>query len=79
MVVYTEWGVVTGGFIPVSKALAMTVLSIYDASGQLLFSGRLDRRGTRTLGAFGHVVVDENSVDEWVGAFGEAVAQMLRG
>lgn len=79
VVVYSEWGVATGGFVPTSKALTKNVLSIYDASGQLLYSGRLDHRGTRTLGAFGHVVVDQNTVDEWANAFGEAIAQLLHG
>lgn len=79
VVVYTEWGVVTGGFIPTSKALAKTVLSIYDASGTLLYTGRADRHGSRTLGALGHVVVDEGSIDEWVSAFGEAIAYLLQG
>ena len=41
-VVYAEWGVMTGGFVPTSKALSKNVLSIYDASGQLLCSTFMD-------------------------------------
>lgn len=78
VVIYAEWGVATGGMIPTSKALSKTVMSVYDASGQRLYHGRADRRGQRTLGAFGHVVVDENSIDEWVNAFGEAIARLLQ-
>ncbi len=75
-VVYAEWGVQTGGFIPTSKALSKTVMSIYNAAGQELYHGRADRVGSRTLGAFGRVVVDANSIDEWVGAFGAGIAQL---
>jgi hypothetical protein len=77
-VVYSEWGVATGGMIPTSKALAKTIVTIYDADGVRVASQRDDERGERTLGAFGRVVVDENSIDEWVGAFERSVALMVR-
>lgn len=76
-VIYTEWGVATGRFVPTSKALTKTVLSIYDASGIHVARTRLDARGQRTLGAMGAVVVDENSIGEWVGAFNESMQQMF--
>lgn len=77
-VVYAEWGVVTGGFIPTSKALSKTVVTIYDASGVRVAHQRVDERGERTLGALGHVVVDENSIDEWVMAFDRGLARMVQ-
>ena len=77
-VIYTEWGVATGGFIPTSKALAKTVVSIFDAQGVHVARTRLDDRGERTLGAFGHVVVDEGTIDEWVGAYGASITRMLQ-
>jgi hypothetical protein len=77
VVAYAEWGVATGGFVPTSKALSKNVISIYDASGAQVYHGRRDVRGQRTLGAFGHVVVDENSIGEWVNAFHEGVGQLL--
>jgi hypothetical protein len=76
-VIYSEWGVATGGFIPTSKALAKTVVSIYDSSGNLLWSGRDDQRGERTIGAMGAVVVDNNTVDEWVNAYGSSFANII--
>lgn len=75
--VYAEWGVTTGGFIPTSKALSKTVLSIVDANGRQLYYGRNDQTGQRTLGAFGQVVVDENSVGEWVEAYEVGFATLL--
>ncbi len=77
-VIYSEWGVATGGFIPTSKAMAKTILSIFDAQGVHIARTRLEDRGERTLGAFGHVVVDEGSIDEWVGAYGASLTRMLQ-
>lgn len=77
VVIYTEWGAISGGFIPTSKALTKTVVGIYDANGVELFHGRRDARGERTLGAFGHVVVDDGSIDEWVNAFTSSLATMF--
>lgn len=76
-VVYSEWGAKTGSFIPTSKALAKNVLSIYDASGVEVYHGRKDVMGERTLGAFGSVTLDDNSVVEWVNAFGRGIAALL--
>jgi hypothetical protein len=72
-VVYSEWGVATGGFVPTSKALSKNVVGLFDASGREVFRKRVDRRGRKTLGAFGRVVVDENSIDEWVEAYREGL------
>lgn len=77
-VIYSEWGVVTGGFVPTSKALTKTVLSIFDAQGVHVARTRVDGRGERTLGAFGHVVVDDTTIDEWVGAYGASITRMLQ-
>jgi hypothetical protein len=77
-VVHSEWGVATGGFIPTSKALATTTLSIFDSAGVHVARTRLQDRGERTLGAFGAVVVDDNSIDEWVGAYGASLARMMQ-
>lgn len=77
VVIYSEWGVASGGFVPTSKALTKTVVGVFDANGNELYHGRRDERGQRTLGAFGHVVVDENSIDEWVNAFNTSLGQMF--
>ena len=62
---------------PTSKPLAKTVLSIYDAAGNELYHGRKDMLGDRTLGAFGRVVVDEETVDDWILAFDRALTALL--
>lgn len=78
VVIHSEWGVATGGFVPTSKAMATTTLSIFDANGVHVARTRLQDRGERTLGAFGRVVVDDNSIDEWVGAYGASLARMMQ-
>ncbi|MBC7171036.1 MAG: hypothetical protein H5U40_01335 [Polyangiaceae bacterium] len=79
VVVYAEWGVKTGSFVPTSKALSKNVITIFDASGREIYHGRRDVMGERTLGAFGGVVVDENSITEWVNAFHRGIAELLAG
>lgn len=75
--VYSEWGAKTGSFVPTSKALVVTTLSIYDASGKLLYTKRTNALGTKTLGAFGSVVLDENSIEEWVGAYFQTLLDLV--
>lgn len=73
LVAYSEWAVATGRFIPTSKALAKNVVSVYDASGKQVFADRSDAQGDRTLGAMGSVVVDQNSIGEWVIAYDKGI------
>lgn len=76
-IIYSEWGVATGGFIPTSKALTKTVVSIYDQNGLQVAQQRLDARGERTLGAMGMVAVNDGTVDEWVNAYDRSLASMI--
>jgi hypothetical protein len=73
LIAYSEWAVATGRFIPTSKALAKNVVSIYDASGRKVFEDRADTQGDKTLGAMGSVVVDQNSIGEWVTAYDKGI------
>ncbi len=68
-IIYSEWGVRTGRFVPTSKALSKNLIGIYNAKGKQVFFGRNDQSGKKTLGGMGRVVVDENSIDEWVEAY----------
>lgn len=78
-VIYSEWTVATGSYVPTSKPLAKTRMSIYDCSGKQLYVGRKDEMGERTLGAGGQVVVDLETVDDWIAAYGRAFAILLAG
>jgi hypothetical protein len=73
LIAYSEWAVATGRFVPTSKALAKNVVSIYDASGKKVYEDRADAQGDRTLGAMGSVVVDQNSIGEWVNAYDKGI------
>jgi hypothetical protein len=73
LIAYSEWAVATGRFVPTSKALAKNVVSIYDAKGKQVFSDRSDAQGNKTLGAMGSVVVDQNSIGEWVLAYDKGI------
>jgi len=77
LVVYSEWSVAIGKMVPTSKALAKNVVALYDKDGKLVFTGRKDQMGTTTLGAYGKVVVNDETIDEWVGAFNEGVKFLL--
>ena len=69
MVIYSEWAVKTGKFVPTSKALTKNVISVYNKQGKQVFSGRKDQVGAKTLGFSGSVVVDENTINQWVDAY----------
>lgn len=73
LVVYSEWAVATGKFVPTSKSLAKNVVSIYDANGKQIYKGRKDAIGDKTLGGMGRVAVDENTIDQWVLAFKKGI------
>ncbi len=76
MVVYSEWAVATGRFIPTSKSLAKNVVSIYNAQGTQVYKGRKDQLGNKSLGAMGRVAVNENTIDEWVIAYEKGVSAL---
>ena len=69
LIAYSEWAVATGRFVPTSKSLAKNVVSIYDASGKKVYGDRADTQGNKTLGGMGRVVVDANTINEWVVAY----------
>ena len=79
LIVYSEWTVKTGRFVPTSKPLTKNVISIYDSSGKQVFKGRIDKMGAKSLGAFNSVVVDENTIDHWADAYKGAITAMYAG
>ena len=79
LVIYSEWAVKTGSFVPTSKPLTKNVVSIFDAAGKQVFKGRLDKMAPKTLGAFSAVFVDKDTIDLWVGAYQDSIAAMHAG
>ena len=76
-VIYSEWTVATGSFVPTAKALTKNVMSLYDANGQQVYNARQDAMGTQTLGAFGRVAVDESTIDQWVESYETALTTLV--
>lgn len=77
-VIYSEWAVATGKFVPTAKALTKNVVSIYSSTGERVYHARKDQLGRETLGAWGRVVVNEGTIDQWVDSYEVAVASLLR-
>ena len=77
-VIYSEWAVATGKFVPTAKALTKNVVSIYSATGERVYHARKDQLGRQTLGVWGRVVVNEGTIDQWVDSYEVAVASLLR-
>jgi hypothetical protein len=77
-VIYSEWAVATGRFVPTAKALTKNVVSIYAATGEVVYHARRDQVGNQTLGAWGRVIVDEKTIDQWVASYDLALATLLR-
>jgi hypothetical protein len=77
VLIYSEWGVKTGGFIPTSKALTKNVVSIYDASGAQIYNARRDMVGEKTLGAMGSVAVNQETIVQWVASYEKAMGELL--
>jgi hypothetical protein len=77
-VIYSEWTVATGKFVPTAKALTKNVVSIYSATGERIYHARKDQIGRRTLGAWGRVVVNEGTIDQWVDSYEVAVTSLLQ-
>ena len=79
VIIYSEWATKTGQFSPTTKPLTKNVVSIYDSSGKQEFKGRIDKMGNKTLGAFGAVYLDEDTIDFWVDAFEKSLTAMYAG
>lgn len=79
VIIYSEWATQTGRFSPTTKPLTKNVISIYNNAGKQEFTARIDKMGTKTLGAFGAVYVDEDTIDNWVESFENSLAAIYAG
>ena len=79
LIVYSEWTLKAGMFIPTNKAMTKNVFSIYDNTGEKIFKLRLDKVGKKTLGAMGRVFVDADTINQWSNSYNESVAAMYAG
>jgi len=74
MMVYSEWMIDSGKFVPTIKALTKNCFSMYNKNGQRLPYQRKDFRGERVIGGpFAGVHINEGTIDQWVNAYKKSV------
>lgn len=76
LIIYSEWAVATGKFVPTSKSLAKNVVSIFNAEGKQVYKGRRDSMGNKTIGSFNKVAVNEETIGQWVIAFETGITKL---
>lgn len=78
VVVYSEWSYSVGHFVPLKRALAKDVVSVWDRSGNLVFNKRVDETGVGVLGGpYGAIVVNDGTIKQWAGAYLKALDEIL--
>ena len=78
-VIYAEWAVKTGKFVPTSKALSKNVIGIYDNKGKQVYFGRSDKMGNAVIGGMGAVAVNEGTIKQWVVAYEKGLDALFAG
>ena len=81
VVVYAEWAVTLGKTVKAQRAQARVAASVWDESGKLVFTKRIERTGTGILGApYSPVLANESTLGQWsnayIKAFDQIAAQM---
>lgn len=78
VVVYSEWAWAQGHFVPTKRALAKDVVTVWDRSGNLVFSKRVDETGSGVLGGpYSPIVVNDGTIKQWGEAYIKALDQIL--
>jgi hypothetical protein len=79
VLVYSEWMIDSGKFIPTIKALTKNCFSMYSKDGTQVFYDRKDMRGTKVIGgAFAGVHINEGTIDQWIDAYGKSAEIVLK-
>jgi len=75
--IFSEWTVKTGGFVPLTKAVSKNIVSLWDAQGKKVFTRRVDKQGSRTIGGMGVKAVTADTVSEWTGTYKQSLDLIL--
>jgi hypothetical protein len=78
VVVYSEWATAQGQFVPVSKALAKNVVTVWDRSGNLVFNQRVDEMGDAVIGGPYVTVVNVGTIKQWSLAYNKSFDQIAQ-
>jgi hypothetical protein len=80
MLVYSEWRIVTGNTVPISRAKTLNLFSFYDKQGERIFYRRVDKLGTMVIGgaAVTASIANAKVLGEWTGTYQQALDVALR-
>jgi len=77
VLIFSEWTVRTGGFVPMTKAVTKNVFTMWDRDGNIIAKKRIDKMGTKTLGAMGIKAVNDDTINEWGNTTQNALDQII--
>lgn len=75
--IFSEWTAKTGGFVPLTKAVSKNIVSLWDAQGKKVFTRRVDKMGSRTIGGMGVKAVTADTISEWTGTYKQSLDIIL--
>lgn len=79
VLVYSEWMIDSGKFVPTIKALTKNCFAMYSKDGRKLFYDRKDMRGGKVIGgAFAGVHINEDTIDQWLDAYSKSAEIVLK-
>lgn len=78
VLIFSEWASKTGGFVPTTKALSKNILTIWDGSGNKVFTKRVDKLGEKTLGVGGIKAVNEETINEWRDSYNRSLDEIIK-
>ena len=78
VVIYSEWTIDSGKFIPTIKALTKNCFAMYGKDGGQIFFDRKDVRGDKVIGgAFAGVYINKDTIGQWVDAYDSGAQTVL--
>ena len=77
VLIFSEWTVKQGGFVPITKAVSKNVFTMWDRDGNMIAKKRIDKMGTKTLGALGLKAVNADTINEWGDTSRQALEQII--
>jgi hypothetical protein len=70
VLVYSEWFIQTGKFVPTTKALTKNCVTMYDKNGKHLFFDRKDVLGSKSIGsAYSGVHINDKTIGYWLESY----------
>ena len=77
VVVYSEWAVAQGHFVPTRRALAKNVVSVWDRSGNQVFNKRVDEMSEAVIGGPYVTVTNVGTIKNWAEAYNKSFDKIV--